>query len=47
MDEIKIEVTVSAGRLEQTVRAVKIAHPYEEPVINIIPLWGTGLQGAQ
>ncbi|MBQ3892276.1 MAG: hypothetical protein II737_02610 [Mailhella sp.] len=47
MDEVKIEVTVSAGRLEQTVRAVKGAHPYEEPVINIIPLWGTGLQGAQ
>lgn len=42
--EFKVEVTVSAGILEKTVEAVRRTHPYEEPVINVIPLWGTGLQ---
>ena len=26
-----------------TLAAVKEAHPYEEPVINVIPLYRTGL----
>ena len=41
--EVKVEVTCSAGRLEETLAAVKGVHPYEEPVINVIPLWRTGL----
>lgn len=41
--ELKVEVTIRAERLEDTIRAVKDAHPYEEPVINVIPLLGTGL----
>ena len=32
--ELKVEVTLAA---------VKRAHPYEEPVINVIPLYRTGL----
>lgn len=42
-EEIKIEVCCREGRLAETVSAIKSAHPYEEPVINILPLAGTGL----
>ena len=42
-EEYKVEVTVRAGDLERTIGAVKAVHPYEEPVIYVIPLWGTGL----
>ena len=41
--ELKVEVTIRAGRLDDTLEAVKDVHPYEEPVINVIPLWGTGV----
>ena len=36
--EIKVEVTLRAAQIEETVRAVRRVHPYEEPVINLIPL---------
>lgn len=42
-EEIKIEVCCRATALTETLRAVKQAHPYEEPVINVLPLVGTGL----
>lgn len=41
--ELKVEVTCAADWVRETVAAVKAAHPYEEPVINVIPLWATGL----
>ena len=41
--EVKVEVTCPTGRLEETLDAVKAVHPYEEPVINVIPLYRTGL----
>lgn len=41
--EIKIEVCCQAEKLEQVLAAVKRAHPYEEPGINVIPMMGTGL----
>ena len=41
--ELKVEVTCPTGQVKQTVAAVKAVHPYEEPVINVIPLWMTGL----
>lgn len=41
--ELKIEVCCRAGQLAETLRLVKRAHPYEEPVINVLPLCGTGL----
>ena len=41
--ELKVEVTIRAERLPETMAAVKSVHPYEEPVINVIPLLGTGL----
>ena len=41
--ELKVEVTCRTGQLEETLAAVKAVHPYEEPVINVIPLYRTGL----
>ena len=41
--EIKIETLCRAESLDATIRAVKNAHPYEEPVINVLPLWKTGM----
>ena len=37
--ELKVEVTVRAERVDETIAAIKRAHPYEEPVINAIPRW--------
>ena len=39
--EVKVEVTIRAERYQETMDTVKRVHPYEEPVINAIPLWGT------
>lgn len=41
--ELKVEVTIRAERLADTLAAVKEVHPYEEPVINVIPLLQIGL----
>lgn len=36
--EVKLEVLCREEYLLETVQAVRDVHPYEEPVINIIPL---------
>ena len=36
--EVKIEVNVTDDRLEETIKAIRAVHPYEEPLINVIPL---------
>jgi hypothetical protein len=36
--EIKVEVTILSENIEKTLEAIKKIHPYEVPVINIIPL---------
>ncbi|MBQ7561248.1 MAG: hypothetical protein IJS99_05400 [Synergistaceae bacterium] len=36
--EIKVEVTCKIKDLDSIIQAVKKIHPYEEPVINVIPL---------
>ena len=41
--EIKAEVTCQVSDVESIIEAVKKIHPYEEPVINAIPLMRTGL----
>lgn len=41
--ELKVEVTCRREQLTQTLEAVKAVHPYEEPVINVIPLYQVGL----
>ena len=42
-EEYKVEVTIKKENLEKTMAAVKEIHPYEEPVINIIPLYAAGI----
>ena len=42
-EELKVEVTVNGDRLNETIEAVKAVHPYEEPVINVIELYRTGI----
>ena len=39
----ELKVCCLAARLDETLAAIKSAHPYEEPVINVIPLYRTGL----
>ena len=39
--EIKAEVTVFEEKVDETIEVVKKVHPYEEPVINVIPIWRT------
>ncbi|MBR5534471.1 MAG: divalent cation tolerance protein CutA [Ruminiclostridium sp.] len=39
--ELKVEVTCKTENVDKTVAAVKEVHPYEEPVINVIPLYRT------
>ncbi len=41
--ELKVEVTVNGNQLDETIEAVKAVHPYEEPVINVIELYRTGI----
>ena len=41
--ELKVEVTCLREKVEETIAAVKTVHPYEEPVINAIPLYRTSL----
>lgn len=42
-EELKVEVCCKAQKLDQTLAAIKHVHPYEEPVIHVIPLCGNGL----
>ena len=39
--ELKVEVTCPTEQVDRTVEAIKAVHPYEEPVINVIPLYRT------
>ena len=39
-EEYKIEFRCLAAQLADVVRAIRAVHPYEEPVINCIPLLG-------
>jgi hypothetical protein len=36
-----VEVTCRTGQVDAVVEAVKRVHPYEEPVIQVIPLYRT------
>ena len=37
-EELKVEVNIAAENLDATLNAIRQVHPYEEPLINIIPL---------
>lgn len=39
-DELKVEVNVRKSKLANTMQAIRSVHPYEEPVINVILLYG-------
>lgn len=39
--ELKVEAVCPTERVDETVEAIKRVHPYEEPVINVIPLYRT------
>lgn len=41
--ELKVEVTCRTEQVDRAIAAVRRIHPYEEPVINVIPLYRTGL----
>ena len=41
--ELKVEVTCRREKLDETLRAVKAVHLYEEPVINVIRLYQVGI----
>ena len=41
--ELKVETVCSVSKVREILDAVKRVHPYEEPVINVIPLYQTGL----
>ena len=41
--EYKVEVLCRKEKVDETIRAVKAVHPYEVPVINVVPLYRTGL----
>ena len=42
-EELKVEVCCLRSRLSETLAAVRAAHPYQEPVVNVLPLLATGL----
>lgn len=42
-EELKVEVTCRTEQVEAALAAVKRVHPYEEPVINVIPLYRIGI----
>ena len=37
-EEIKVEVNILSENLEETLNAIYNIHPYEEPLVNVIPL---------
>ena len=45
VDEVRLESVVSRGLLPQALAAVRRAHPYEEPAIDVYPLVGGALGG--
>lgn len=38
-EELKLEVNCPVEILQAVIQSIRNAHPYEEPVINIIPLY--------
>lgn len=37
----KVQPTKNKSSTYETIEAIKKVHPYEEPVINVIPIWRT------
>jgi len=45
VEEIRLETVAAGSLVPQVVRAVRSAHPYEEPAVDVIPLRGGALGG--
>lgn len=45
VEEVRLESLVAGSRVSAVVRAVRSAHPYEEPAIDVVPLRGGALGG--
>lgn len=43
-EELKVELTCKAERLEETIDKIISVRPYEEPVIQVLPLYMTGIK---
>ena len=43
-EEIKVDVNIQAGDLERTLNAIYEVHPYEEPLVNVIPILNKKVQ---
>ena len=43
-EELKVEVTIRREQLHEVMRAIRDVHPYEEPVVNVIPLYCTMME---
>lgn len=41
--EYEVTAVCRREKVDETLRAVRAVHPYEEPVINVVPLYRTGL----
>ena len=41
--ELKVEVTIREEQLASVMAAIRRVHPYEEPLVNVIPLYSTGM----
>lgn len=37
-EELKVEVNILAGDLGRTLNAIYEVHPYDEPLVNVIPI---------
>jgi hypothetical protein len=44
--EVKVEVNCAVDRVPAALQAIRSVHPYEEPVINLVPLVNDWFPGA-
>jgi dinuclear metal center YbgI/SA1388 family protein len=45
VEEVRLETVAAGSLVPQVLRAVRAAHPYEEPAIDVVPLRGGALGG--
>lgn len=42
--ELKVEVTIRREQLDPVMVAIRRVHPYEEPLVNVLPLYATSME---
>jgi hypothetical protein len=45
-DEMKVEFVCRADRADEAVKLIRRLHPYEEPLIMVIPLFNDSVEGS-